>query len=306
MALTTQQVMNENSSLWGGIAAMVTAAGTLGTKIAEIQGVRNVQEQDVRGVALDKVGKKVNAIDAGLLVIGGLKAFAKATRNNTLLKKIDYTRSELEKARDTIITDKLKVVRDEATNNIRLLTPYNVTAAGVNSLSSAIAAYEVMVPKPRVALNIRKNATEALDRLFREMDEPLKIMDGLMDTLRQTQPGFVETFSNARIIVGSSNGGGGVSGVVSDKSTGAPLVGVLVSINAPQHKSRVNALSATRSMTAATNADGHYEMRRLPAGLFTVTMQKDGYAALTVPVVIEEGSIAKGDGKMVRVIAPGV
>lgn len=302
MALAAQQVLNDNSGLWNTIPAMVTANSALGTKIASIEGVRGVQEQDTRGVRIDKGEKKEDAIQAALIVIGGLKALAKANKDNTLLKKIDYTHTDLDKVRDTITVDRLKIVRDEANNNIGALSAnYNVSQNDVNTLSSAIAAYEIMIPKPRVALNIRKNATEALDKLFQELDEPLEIIDGIVETMKKTQSVFSETYRNARIIVNSSSGGSGVKGIMRDKLTGAVLEGVLVSINVPLHKTRVNAKSATRTMTTTTNADGHYDMRRLPAGHYTLTMKLDGYDDLQVQVTIEEGSIAKGDGEMERV-----
>lgn len=299
MALATEQVMNDNTALWNGIPAMVTAMTTLGTKIASIHGVRNVQEQDIRGVALDKEAKKREAIEKALIVIGGLKALAIATNDNTLLKKIDYSTSELERARDTILADMLKIVRDEANNNIGSLPPYNVTSTEVNALSTAIASYEVMIPKTRVALNVRKNATEALELLMQELDAPLKIMDGLMDTLQLTQPAFSETYNNARIIVDSSSGGRGVRGIVRDRITGAPLEGVLITINAPQHRTRINSRSATRTMTTTTNSDGHYEMRRLSAGEYMLTMEMAGYNNLQVSATIEEG-IVEADGEMER------
>lgn len=304
MALAVEQVMNNNNALWSSITAMGTAVTALSTKIASIKGVRNVQEQDVRGVAVDKESKKTDAINAGLPIIGGLKAYANATGNNTLLKKINYSESELDKCRDTICADRLKIVRDEANTNLSALAPYNITAAKVNALSAAIAAYELMIPKPRVALNVRKNATDALELLMRDLDAPLKVIDGLMGTLQPTQSAFFETYSNARIIVDSSSGGSGVKGTVSDKTTGAPLVGVRVSINAPQHKARINSTTPTRSMTATTNGEGHYDMRRLSAGEYTLTMELEGYKTLSVSVTIKEGSVADADGEMERVTAP--
>ena len=309
MALAAQQAMNDNNALWSGIPAMVSAMTTLGTKIASIKGIRGVQEADTRGVAVDKGSKKTDAINAGLPIIGGLKAYATATANNTLLKKINYSQSELERARDTILADQLKIVRDEANNILALLTPYNITTAKLTTLTSAIAAYELMIPKPRVALNVRKNATDALDILFSDLDAPLEIMDGLVDTMQQSQPAFFQTYSNARLIVGSSSGGSGVSGMITDKITGAPLDGVLITINAPQHKSRVNAATTTRTMTATTNLDGVYEMRRLRAGDYTLTMEKEGYINLSVAVTIGDAGVANGDGKMERVVPaqpPGV
>lgn len=302
MALATEQVLSDNASLWNNIPAMVTAVVALGTKIAEIHGVRHVQEQDTRGVAIDKDAKKQEAINAAMPVIGGLKAFSKASGDNTLLKRIDYSRSDLLLSRDTILVDRLKIVRDEANNNIGALPSFNITSAEINALSAAIAAYELMLPKTRVALNVRKNATEALDRLFQEIDLPLEIIDGIVETMEQTQPAFFQTYDNARNIVNSSNGGNGVKGTVTDKLTGAPLEGVLITINAPVHKIRANARNATRTNTTSTNHGGIYEMRKLRAGEYTLTMEREGYNKLTVQVKIENGKIAEGNGSLERAV----
>jgi hypothetical protein len=164
----------------------------------------------------------------------------------------------------------------------------------VSALSGAIAAYEVMIPRPRVALNIRKNATEALDRLFSEIDTPLNIMDGLMETLLQTQPVFFETYTNARIIVNSSNAGSGVKGTVKDGLTGAPLRDVSVTINARDIRS-------FRTLTKTTNIDGNYEIRRIRSGSYTLTISKEGYVTQEMAVTITEGRITDADIALLRV-----
>jgi len=135
MALAAQQVLNDNISLWNSISAMVTEFSNLGTKIAEIEGARGIQEQDTKGVAIDKGEKRRKVIEAALLVIGSLKAFAIANENNTLLKKIDYTRAQMEKVRDTILVDQLKIVRDEANANVTALADYNLTQTEINKLN---------------------------------------------------------------------------------------------------------------------------------------------------------------------------
>ena len=95
-----------------------------------------------------------------------------------------------------------------------------------------------------------------------------------------------------------------MSGTVMDKITGAPLEGVLITINAPTHRSRTNAVNPTRSMTTTTNAHGLYEMRRLPAGHYTLTMELDGYTTLQVPATIEDSGITEANGEMERTPVP--
>ena len=95
-----------------------------------------------------------------------------------------------------------------------------------------------------------------------------------------------------------------MGGTVKDKITGAPIEGVQITINAPQHRARTNAVNPTRTMTTTTNAHGLYEMRRLPAGHYTLTMKMDGYIDLQVQVTIEDSGIAEANGEMERVSSP--
>jgi hypothetical protein len=59
---------------------------------------------------------------------------------------------------------------------------------------------------------------------------------------------------------------GGISGVVTDGKTGAPLAGVRVEISSP-----------SQSVTATTDARGHYIAFSLQPDDYTLTAEKDGY-----------------------------
>ena len=88
-----------------------------------------------------------------------------------------------------------------------------------------------------------------------------------------------------------------------DKVTGAPLANVLISINAPTHKARVNAISPTRTITTTTNGQGRYKMCRIPAGDYTLTMQLVRIHCLECTCKIEDTDVAAADGKMERSIS---
>jgi len=139
MALAAQQVLNDNASLWNSISAMVTEFSNLGTKIAEIEGARGIQEQDMKGVAIDKKEKKRKAIEAALPVIGSLKAFAIASEDNTLLKKIDYTRAQME----TILVGKL------IATSARQIGMFLVILAVVSAAIVAFIIYTLTLGKVR-------------------------------------------------------------------------------------------------------------------------------------------------------------
>jgi hypothetical protein len=64
---------------------------------------------------------------------------------------------------------------------------------------------------------------------------------------------------------------GGIQGVVKDAKTGAPIAGARVQITSP-----------SQSVTATTDAHGHYAALSLPPDDYTLTAEKDGYAARSV------------------------
>ncbi|HMF28974.1 MAG TPA: carboxypeptidase-like regulatory domain-containing protein [Candidatus Cybelea sp.] len=59
---------------------------------------------------------------------------------------------------------------------------------------------------------------------------------------------------------------GGIAGFVTDAKTGAPIAGARVEIRSP-----------SQSVTAMTDAKGHYVALSLPPDDYTLTVQKDAY-----------------------------
>jgi hypothetical protein len=64
---------------------------------------------------------------------------------------------------------------------------------------------------------------------------------------------------------------GGISGVVTDAKTGAPIAGAHVQISAP-----------SQSVTVTTDARGHYIAFSLQPDDYTLTAEKDGYGTRSV------------------------
>jgi uncharacterized protein YfaS (alpha-2-macroglobulin family) len=63
---------------------------------------------------------------------------------------------------------------------------------------------------------------------------------------------------------------GGINGIVTDSKTGAPIAGAHVKITSP-----------SQSVTATTDAKGHYIVFSLQPDEYTLTVDKAGYATRT-------------------------
>ena len=87
------------------------------------------------------------------------------------------------------------------------------------------------------------------------------------------------TFSAFADNTPTAAGNGTLTGTVTDKADGSPLIGVTISI--PDLKNGTT-----------TNADGKYSLNRVPKGVFLVQVRYIGYATINQKV---DFNIFKGD-----------
>lgn len=84
----------------------------------------------------------------------------------------------------------------------------------------------------------------------------------------------------------------GVSGSVTSKSSGNPVIG-----------SSITTIPSSKSTT--TDNNGYYELKEITPGTYTVTATKSGFNSATVSIIIEEGKISRGDIQMLEE-GPGI
>lgn len=210
MYLATEEVLDNNTSLWSGVPAFVTAKAQFSAYIDSIEGTRGGQELDRKGIAENKRIKRADAIAKALPIIGGLIAFASATGDTQLRQEIDYSERQMNKMRDTILNDALQIISARAVTHTADLVNYNVTSGQITAFGTAMIDYKTTIPKPRTAISERKTLTSNLDATFDLADKHLdEQMDPLVKTFEPTNPDFVSDYDNARIIVDNRGPGGG-------------------------------------------------------------------------------------------------
>jgi hypothetical protein len=197
-AIATSAILTVNAALYAAIPAMITKATEQGTKIAEIQGTAQVQEQDRTGIALDKADAKEATARAAETVIGPIEAFAIATSNNTLQEKVNYSLSTLIATRDTEFPNLIQIIIDEANANLATYTPYGLTAGMVTSLTTLLASYVILETAPRQGISVQAAATAMLKTKFSELLTIQETLDALMKQFESSQPDFFNQYTTAR------------------------------------------------------------------------------------------------------------
>lgn len=209
MFITVQGTTNNNNAAWMGVAGFVTQFGFFNTKLSELQSTRNIQIGDITGFTVEKAVRKAEMIEYAMKVSKGVVAFALATNNPGLKELVDYSRTDLEGARDEIVSGMCQIVHDRANDNIAALADYNILPADLTKLQTRIGDYGVVSQLPSQKEDVRQSATELIPQLISEIKGVLKIMDAIVETMKETQPEFHSEYFNSREIYDLGGGGGG-------------------------------------------------------------------------------------------------
>jgi hypothetical protein len=201
MHKTVITVTDKFTIIWSLITAFVKHYTTFKTITASIEATKMVQMTDSTGVATDKTNKQIFMADKAEIIIGGLKAFAISQSNNELLQKINYSHSAITDARDMDSISYCNIVLAQANLYSTDLEDFNVTAAAISDFETSIINYNAIVQLPRAATVDKKAATDYLVPLFEQASNELKILDGIVDTMKETQIDFYSEYYLAREII---------------------------------------------------------------------------------------------------------
>lgn len=110
----------------------------------------------------------------------GLCHYAKVNNNQVLLGKVDYSESKLIKGEENEVMRRFKIIIEAGRENLRVLGPYNVTAATLDALE---AQYKKLASLPETINQVTANRKTA-NRSIKELNaEARVILDRLDDAI---------------------------------------------------------------------------------------------------------------------------
>jgi len=201
MAKAVQQVLNNNIAIVSALPAFSTAKNDLDTVISAINEAAQSQLQKVTGTAQDKEQAAAAAIEKALALIGPAKSYAKSEENNTLFQSLNFTRSGLQKMRDTELSDTLTTISKTLEGIIPELATYGITAPDLADLDTSIETYSSLISAPRSAINNKSAATAAVAQAFINLKPVFIRLDGLIEGQKTANPVFYNAYKMARVVV---------------------------------------------------------------------------------------------------------
>lgn len=277
-------------STWSTNAVFAATYTLWVAKIPLIEANRDAQTLETTGITTDKTAKRAAMVEKALFLENRLQSYANVTSNPELLESIQYSASDLKKARDTDVVGICNTILAKATANAAAIVTYGVTAAMITDLQAAIAAYSATLAKPKAAKSQTKTATENLAKLFKEADELLvKRLDLDIELFKASKPEFYSQYKTARMIVSTGGGITSVLGSVTNAANGEAVKGV--SFTFVEENGGLMRVAATEEVKQVVkkSADKGKFRASLPENTYRVIIEKIGFKKQEVIITVANG-----------------
>ncbi len=201
MIYTVRQGCDQNESVWSGYKPFVASYGMFTVKLPVIEQYLDKQVSDIRGHAMDKEASRQEVTETAFQILSRLSSYAKSVKNNTLLKTVDYTRTQLNSLRDTTLTGACNILIKSADDNLTALSDYEITKPLIDQFQASVDQYQALVASPRLAISERKTAGGLVTQHIREAKLILKgRVDVDVEYFKTANPEFYSLYKNARNI----------------------------------------------------------------------------------------------------------
>lgn len=196
------KLLKLNRSLWQDFLPFVNAVNELESLVAQIEATRLITDANNSGIVDEKTDLQNLLINKAFEIASMLHAMASSTKNQVLLKKVDFPISELQRQRDGELGSTCKGIEALARENMPALVGYPVSPPELDGFATQIEQYVAGLPNHRVSVSERKAANEKLKDFFKMADDVLiNQIDRMMFRFSTTAPDFYASFLNARKVV---------------------------------------------------------------------------------------------------------
>lgn len=208
MYFATSRVLDENSSLFSSIEALINAHNALKSNMEVLGDYRQIQAMKSSGLTTQKQVLRGKMMQLLLRTCSALKAHALVSENIELKQKCTYNKTEFVRMSDPVFADVARLILDLALPLIDALGIYFLEQQHLDELADLIVQFKASIPGKRAASSVSKVSTKMIQEIIHKNDTLLKeSLDNLMDPFEYVQPDFYRAYKNARIIVDYKGGG---------------------------------------------------------------------------------------------------
>jgi len=288
MGLALRDFLNQNATITSTLPDFGSFFTSFSENIRKIQELTGQQEKDKSGYAHQKKQLRDDLIARAIEVSRKTATYAKMTRNAVLEQEVHYTETDLLRSTDNMLKDRASVIFEKAEMNLSVLAPYGITAEMLNALKTAMELFISAIPRPRMGIIEKKQATDQLAALFAVNNDLLENMDALVEIVRQSHPEFFHAYRDHRKVIETGKGTLSLKAVITDAATHSGIKGAKASFILQNGQMKLTSAKPGKPMVKITTEKGNFRIRSLAAGSYSVTVDKPGYRGQVVSVDVTD------------------
>ncbi len=200
MFLAVQNVLDSNADIWKGNSSFVMAKAAFDGKLLELDNLLLLEEKDIKGSNPDKTEVGIKLIEKTIEISSMIQKYATESKNEELNVKVNYTKSDLELSRDSILMDICQSIYKLANENTGQLKKYGLDKDQLSAYESLIDEFDTIITDPLEPARKKHEERKSVSSLMVEIDELIDdSLDKLMTVYKATHADFYETYRSARL-----------------------------------------------------------------------------------------------------------
>lgn len=274
----------------------------IGTLVLTIREQNRILEVSAQGFTNAKNTSKEVLVAALLPVLKRVQAYASISKNDVLKNAVKLTNTTILRMQESMLSETCRSIQAICQQHATELIPYGSTPEMLTTLDNAIIDFDAkMVGTPQYR-GEQKAAKLKIETSFAEAADILKNkMDMLIEIIKDTNPGTYVEYKSTRKLELTGSRTMALKGKAIDATTGKPVEGVTITISKNEN-GEMKAMAGGSELAKTvkrTSAKGGFQMQTLPAGTYTITATREGFAEQTVTVYVNDGE--KSEVKLVMV-----
>lgn len=192
--------LDENSSNYSGNEEFTEHINSFKASVNTIELKEDLRNKATKGKVTDKNINRESVTNQALGIAGALYAMAKKNGNVTLLESVKYTKSGLNRFRDTGLVIELNSIKEKAVEYSEAITRYGISSDRLAEFTENIKIYEDALAAKASGGATKSGAVKSLLTLFKETDDILDSIDRLMENYKVSNSEFYDGYKTSRVI----------------------------------------------------------------------------------------------------------
>jgi hypothetical protein len=291
----SQSQLNQNAPVFVGFSQYPKLKAQIDTGITKALDLSKKKLYYESLTSAPKTNSRSTLVNASLNLSGKMESLSIINENPQLYDSVKITKSSIKLLNDGLFLQKCELLAEAAEDNETDLEEYGETPATIADYKNLIATFSAEVSNMADIAEQLGNVTEEFAKQLKQNEKVFKKVDSLVNTMSESQPEFYNMYFSARSQ--KPTGGSKVTAKVKvyDALTNQPLPGATLIVEMTGNTKALASGADLVKNVKVRSAGGGVDLKALPPGVYTFSVNYYGYTQQTITVYVNEGVLSKVD-----------